>query len=81
MAKKANPNEVTYHVPWSYQKVEVTQKNFFQRLRCQHEYRYLVQMDKNWLYNLRGDNVAHICPKCGHIKSIMLWEYEGMGYK
>ena len=65
-----------------YKKVEIKRKNVFQRIICKHDFQYLVRNKKDKLFfNLNGDEIERICPKCGASKGTMFWEYEGMGYK
>lgn len=65
-----------------YQEVKVNHQNLIKQLFCKHQFCYLVRTESNSLFfDLRGDTIEHICPKCGNSKGTMLWEYEGMGYK
>lgn len=62
--------------------VKINHKNIFKQLVCKHNFIYLVKIDaKTTFFNIKGDTIENICPKCGKSKGTMFWEYEGMGYK
>lgn len=65
-----------------YKKVDVKFKNKIAQLFCKHQHQLLVMTKKNSMYfNINGDEIAEICPKCGHVNYTVFWEHEGMGYK
>jgi len=65
-----------------YKSRKVIFKNKISQLFCNHRYEYLVMNKKDSMYfNISGDEIANICPKCGRVAFTTFWEHEGMGYK
>ena len=61
--------------------VQITNKGFFGRLFCKHEYQWFKKPSDSPFANISGQECILVCPKCGKLNGEMFLEYEGNGYK
>lgn len=52
----------------------------FKKIFCKHEYEYVKKITNGYSC-ISGDEIYERCKKCGKLKYVGFWEFEGMGYK
>lgn len=58
--------------------IGIEKKSFFKRLICKHEFKSFSCHHPGVL---SGEDIYHICTKCGKSKHLIFAEFEGWGYK
>ena len=61
--------------------VQITNKGFFSRLFCKHEYQWFKKPRDSKFAIISGEYQIEVCPKCGKQNDEMFLRYEGNGYK
>lgn len=60
-----------------YERVEVNEKNFIEKLFCKHKYCTLVRRKEDELILISsGDEMVEICPKCGKTKGSFFGRFD-----